>query len=53
MAKMYTDMGMEPVLPMSTNAAIFVKQILIVFALTVVAALYPLKKVLGLKTNER
>jgi ABC-type lipoprotein release transport system permease subunit len=50
MATMYTDMGMEPVLPMATAPIFFIKQILVVVVLTVLATVYPVKKVLGLKT---
>jgi ABC-type lipoprotein release transport system permease subunit len=53
MAKMYTDMGMEPLLPMSTAPVNFINQILVIAVLTALATIYPVKKILGLKTNER
>ena len=48
MAKMYTDMGMEPVMPMSTNTSIFMTQIVIVAALTALTTIYPVRKIFGL-----
>jgi len=53
MAKMYTDMGMEPVLPLATAPVYFIKQILVIVVLTVLATIYPVRKVFRLKTNER
>jgi ABC-type lipoprotein release transport system permease subunit len=53
MAKAYTDMGMEPVMPMSTAPIHFIKQILMIAVLTALATIYPVKKILGLKTNEK
>jgi ABC-type lipoprotein release transport system permease subunit len=53
MAKMYTDMGMEPVMPMSTAPVNFIKQIIVIAVLTALATIYPVKKILRLKTTER
>jgi len=53
MAKMYTDMGMEPVLPLATAPVYFIKQILVIIILTALAMIYPAKKILGLKTTDR
>jgi ABC-type lipoprotein release transport system permease subunit len=53
MGKMYTDMGMEPLLPMSTKAIYFVRQVAVIALLTALATVYPVRKILRLKTNER
>lgn len=53
MAKMYTDMGMEPILPMSTRLIFFIQQILVIVVLTALTMIYPIKIILGLNTNER
>jgi len=52
-AQMYTDFGMEPVMPPSTEPAIFIKQIIIVAALTLLAMAYPVRKILNLKITTR
>ncbi|MDR2424262.1 MAG: ABC transporter permease [Prevotellaceae bacterium] len=49
MAKMYTDMGMEPVMPMSTTPSIFITQIVIVTAITALTAIYPIRKIFTMK----
>jgi ABC-type lipoprotein release transport system permease subunit len=41
LAKSYADYGMEPSLPMSTDPAIFVSQIIIVFVLACLTLFYP------------
>ncbi|MDR0559802.1 MAG: ABC transporter permease, partial [Prevotellaceae bacterium] len=41
MAKMYIDMGMEAIMPMSADFSIFATQILIVFLMTCLTLLYP------------
>jgi ABC-type antimicrobial peptide transport system permease subunit len=53
MAQAYIEMGMEPIMPMSTAPILFVKQVLVVVVLTALAMIYPVKKILGLKTNEK
>jgi ABC-type lipoprotein release transport system permease subunit len=53
MAVVYTLYGMEPVMPMSTDAGIFVQQILIVLGITVIAAIYPVRKILKLKLAKK
>ena len=53
MAKMYSDFGMEPVMPMSTNTATFINQVVIVLLLTVTAMIYPVRKILKLNMGNR
>lgn len=53
MAQIYTLYGMEPIMPTSTDAGIFIRQILIVMGLTVVAAIYPVRKILNLKLAKK
>jgi ABC-type lipoprotein release transport system permease subunit len=43
MAKAYTDYGMEPVMPFSTDPVIFINQIIIVLALSALSIIYPIK----------
>jgi ABC-type lipoprotein release transport system permease subunit len=52
MAQMYIEMGLEPVLPMSTASIHFIKQVIVIVVLTALATIYPTKKVLSLKTVE-
>ena len=49
MAKMYTDMGMEPVMPMATTPSIFVDQILVVVLVTALTTIYPVRKIFAMK----
>jgi ABC-type lipoprotein release transport system permease subunit len=49
MAVMFYDMGMEPVIPFSVEPVIFVKQTLIVTALSALTMIYPIKKIRELK----
>jgi ABC-type lipoprotein release transport system permease subunit len=53
LAKMFLDMGMEPVIPFSIDAGIFVTQAVIVFILTVMATIYPVRKIRKLVLMER
>jgi ABC-type lipoprotein release transport system permease subunit len=53
MAKMYTDMGMEPIMPTSVEPSIFIIQMSIVFALTLLATIYPVSKIMKLKLMNR
>ncbi|HYW97434.1 MAG TPA: ABC transporter permease [Bacteroidales bacterium] len=48
-AKAMTDMGLEPVLMFSVASKVFVNQIITVFAITLVIALYPFFRVGNLK----
>ncbi|MDR3366164.1 MAG: ABC transporter permease, partial [Prevotellaceae bacterium] len=50
---MYKGGGMEPVLPTSTNAAIFIRQAAIILAITAAAAIYPVRKIWTLKLVEK
>ncbi|MDR0711866.1 MAG: ABC transporter permease [Prevotellaceae bacterium] len=52
-AEAYSSYGMEPVLPMSTDAAIFIRQIVIILGITAVAAIYPVRKILKLRLIEK
>jgi ABC-type lipoprotein release transport system permease subunit len=45
LAKMFLDMGMEPLIPFSIEAGIFVTQIITVFILTTLTTIYPVKKI--------
>jgi ABC-type lipoprotein release transport system permease subunit len=49
MAKMYSDMGMEPVMPMATTPSIFAYQILVVALITALTAIYPMRKIFAMK----
>lgn len=53
MAESYSSYGMEPTLPTSTDAAIFIRQILMILAITVVSTIYPVRKILKLKLVEK
>jgi ABC-type lipoprotein release transport system permease subunit len=44
--KMYSDMGMEPIMPASTAPSIFVKQIIIVLTISILTTIYPIRKIL-------
>jgi ABC-type lipoprotein release transport system permease subunit len=45
MAKMYSDMGMEPVLPTCAESFVFIKQIIIILTLSILAMIYPVRKI--------
>jgi ABC-type lipoprotein release transport system permease subunit len=45
MAQMFLDMGMEPVIPFSLEPQIFVAQIVTILVLTLLAIIYPLRKI--------
>jgi ABC-type lipoprotein release transport system permease subunit len=49
MAAMFNDMGMEPVIPFSVEPVIFVKQIIIILALSALTMIYPARKIRKLK----
>jgi ABC-type lipoprotein release transport system permease subunit len=51
MAKMYSDMGMEPVMPLSTDTSIFFGQIIIVFIIACLTIIYPVLIIRKLKLN--
>lgn len=53
MADMYTDMGMEPILPTSVAAPIFVGQIEIILIIALLATAYPVRKILKLKITDK
>jgi len=52
MAKMYADMGMEAVMPTSTDTMIFIKQIIIIFVFVCLALIYPIRKIKKLKITD-
>jgi len=45
MAKMYADMGMEAVMPTSTETMIFIKQVIIILIFVCLALMYPIRKI--------
>jgi ABC-type lipoprotein release transport system permease subunit len=49
MAKRYSDLGMEPVLPPVSEPSIYATQIIIVIAMTLLTLIYPVRKILKLK----
>jgi ABC-type lipoprotein release transport system permease subunit len=49
MAQSYADWGMEPLLPMSTDPAIFTTQIIAIFLLTCLTLIYPYRIISRLK----
>jgi ABC-type lipoprotein release transport system permease subunit len=53
MAKAYTDYGMEPVMPTSTDASIFVSQIVVILIIVLIAACYPVGKIKRINLIEK
>jgi ABC-type lipoprotein release transport system permease subunit len=53
MAEAYLSYGMEPVLPTSVSASLFIRQALIILGITAAAAVYPVKKIAKLKLSEK
>jgi ABC-type lipoprotein release transport system permease subunit len=53
MAAMLIDSGMEPFIPLSTDAGIFVTQVCLVLILAAVAVIYPTLKISKLKLTTR
>ncbi|MDR0749536.1 MAG: ABC transporter permease [Tannerellaceae bacterium] len=53
MAKAYTDYGMEPILPTSTDASIFVSQIIVVLIIVFITAIYPVRKIKRINLIEK
>jgi len=51
MAMMYLDNGMEPIMPTSVDVRIFVVQVAIVLFLSLIAAVYPIRKIKKLKLH--
>jgi len=49
LAKMYVEVGMEPLLGLSVHGADISEQVLAVFVMVAVAAAYPVRKILNLK----
>lgn len=50
MAQTMIDFGFEPVMPLSTDPAIFIEQVQIVLVLSLLVGLYPVYKVFRMKT---
>ncbi|MDR1525072.1 MAG: ABC transporter permease [Tannerella sp.] len=53
MAAVYASYGMEPLMPLSTDAVHFVKQALIVFVLTCLTMIYPVRVIKRLKITDK
>ena len=53
MAEMYTQYGMEPVLPMSVNPSIFTDQMSIVLVIVLLTVIYPINKIFKLKITTK
>jgi len=53
MAKMYADYGMEPVMPMSADPAIFWTQIVIIFVMACITLIYPYYVIRKLKITAK
>jgi ABC-type lipoprotein release transport system permease subunit len=53
MAAMLIDSGMEPFIPLSTDAGIFVTQVCLVLLLAAVAVIYPIRKIRKLKLTAK
>jgi ABC-type lipoprotein release transport system permease subunit len=53
MAKAYTDYGMEPILPTSIDASIFVSQIIVVLIIVFITAIYPVSKIKRINLIEK
>jgi ABC-type lipoprotein release transport system permease subunit len=49
MAKTFNDMGMEAIIPFSVKPQIFITQIVVVIIITVIAAIYPVRKIKNLR----
>jgi ABC-type lipoprotein release transport system permease subunit len=52
MAKMFNDMGMEAIIPFSVEPQIFITQIVVAIIITVIAAIYPVRKIKNIKCYE-
>ncbi|MDR1723731.1 MAG: ABC transporter permease [Tannerella sp.] len=52
LSKTFLDMGMEPLIPFSIDAQIFIIQIFTVLILTLLAMIYPMRKIKRLKLTE-
>jgi len=51
-ARMYSDYGMEPIMPTATDTMIFVKQVIIVFIFSCLTLIYPIRKIRKLKITD-
>jgi putative ABC transport system permease protein len=52
MANTMLDYGFEPLMPLSANPVLFIKQIRIVFVLSILVGLYPIYKIYSLNIQE-
>jgi ABC-type lipoprotein release transport system permease subunit len=53
MGDTFAQFGMEPVLPMSVDPAIFTNQMMTILVITLIAVIYPVYKILKLKINNK
>jgi ABC-type lipoprotein release transport system permease subunit len=53
MAKAYTAYGMEPVMPTSTDASIFISQIIVILIIVFITASYPVSKIRRINLIEK
>lgn len=53
MAKAYTNLGMEPILPTSIDASIFVSQIIVILMIVFITASYPVSKIKRINLIEK
>jgi len=52
-AEMFTQFGMEPILPMSVETFIYTNQMLTILIISLFAAIYPVRKILKLKITNK
>jgi ABC-type lipoprotein release transport system permease subunit len=53
MAKAYTDYGMEPIMPASTDSSIFISQIIVILIIVIITASYPVSKIKRINLIEK
>jgi ABC-type lipoprotein release transport system permease subunit len=52
MAETYVQFGLEPLLPMSAEPSVFINQIITILIISVLAAIYPVRKILKLSLSK-